>query len=347
MRNKENKNMGFTLLEIILSMAILAIISIPLLNYFVHAAKYNHLARKKQEASLIAQNIMEDLKNEENLDSIVNKYKTLPSWEDKSIVEKSVHYVFSQTKEMDGRWYEATIDLQSEKIKQDENADVKLDAEPDFQLLDAANDVIAIEKSLYKESAKLYFLSLNAVACEKKYEQGLTSVPLTEEMLNLGLQRKMYINFLNTIEDGMNYMNTQVIYEYHYSSALGGFAEGIKKSDVYSYQVLSNRMPIDRKRNIYFFYNPTSNDRVVVSGADFNKIDRIYFVSQNKEGVFPLHVEGLSLELESNRQHVYTNAFIENAPGCQSLVSKKEAVRMIRITVAIEPYVMLTSTKGE
>ena len=40
MKRKQN-NAGFSLIEVVLSMAILAIISIPLLGYFTESMKYN------------------------------------------------------------------------------------------------------------------------------------------------------------------------------------------------------------------------------------------------------------------------------------------------------------------
>jgi len=41
MKRQPNNNGGFSLLEVILAMAILAIISIPLLSYFTQSMKYN------------------------------------------------------------------------------------------------------------------------------------------------------------------------------------------------------------------------------------------------------------------------------------------------------------------
>ena len=38
---KQQNNGGFSLLEVILAMAILAILSIPLLSYFTQSMKYN------------------------------------------------------------------------------------------------------------------------------------------------------------------------------------------------------------------------------------------------------------------------------------------------------------------
>ena len=52
------------MLEVILAMAILAILSIPLLSYFTQSMKYNAMTADKQHATNLAQEVMEDLKNQ-------------------------------------------------------------------------------------------------------------------------------------------------------------------------------------------------------------------------------------------------------------------------------------------
>jgi prepilin-type N-terminal cleavage/methylation domain-containing protein len=63
-REEQNKNAGFSLIEVVLSMVILAIISIPLLNYFGESMRYNTLTASKQKATLLAQEVMEELKEQ-------------------------------------------------------------------------------------------------------------------------------------------------------------------------------------------------------------------------------------------------------------------------------------------
>lgn len=60
---KLNKNdQGFTLLEMIIAITILAIIVIPLLRSFVISSRANAVAKRKLQASTVAQNLMEDMK---------------------------------------------------------------------------------------------------------------------------------------------------------------------------------------------------------------------------------------------------------------------------------------------
>lgn len=74
---KGPNNKGFTLVEILVAMAVLAIVTIPLLSYFSDASKLNALSSKRHKANLMAQKYMEDIKNKE-LKEIVKEYRAYP-----------------------------------------------------------------------------------------------------------------------------------------------------------------------------------------------------------------------------------------------------------------------------
>ena len=61
------KNSGFTLIEVMLSIAILALISIPLMNYFSDSLRYSGLTAQKQKATLLAQETLEFIKSQDAL----------------------------------------------------------------------------------------------------------------------------------------------------------------------------------------------------------------------------------------------------------------------------------------
>ena len=60
-RNKQFNNAGFTLIEVLIAIAILAIISLPLLNYFSDALKTAANGRRNQRAEMAGQSIIEEL----------------------------------------------------------------------------------------------------------------------------------------------------------------------------------------------------------------------------------------------------------------------------------------------
>ena len=60
---KRTNNSGFTLVEVLVAVAILAVISIPLMQSFVSAAKVNGEARRRLAANTIAETLMESCKS--------------------------------------------------------------------------------------------------------------------------------------------------------------------------------------------------------------------------------------------------------------------------------------------
>lgn len=66
-RRSKNDNRGFTLIEVILSIAILALVSIPLMKYFSDSLRHSALMAQKQKATLVAQETIEHIKAQESL----------------------------------------------------------------------------------------------------------------------------------------------------------------------------------------------------------------------------------------------------------------------------------------
>ncbi|MBE5863346.1 MAG: prepilin-type N-terminal cleavage/methylation domain-containing protein [Lachnospiraceae bacterium] len=58
---------GFTLIEVVLSIAILALVSIPLINYFTDSLKHSALSAQKQKATLAAQDMIEFIKGQDQI----------------------------------------------------------------------------------------------------------------------------------------------------------------------------------------------------------------------------------------------------------------------------------------
>jgi len=72
--NRRKNNKGFTLVELILAMTVLAIIVIPLLRAFVASALTNNKAAKVQRATACAQNFIENLKSSTVSDMALSVY---------------------------------------------------------------------------------------------------------------------------------------------------------------------------------------------------------------------------------------------------------------------------------
>ena len=60
-RKGKLNNAGFSLVEVLVAMAVLAILSIPVLGSFSNAARINHKARKEENANTVASDIVEQI----------------------------------------------------------------------------------------------------------------------------------------------------------------------------------------------------------------------------------------------------------------------------------------------
>lgn len=70
---KKNSNQGFTLVEVLVAVIVLAVVVIPLLNSFLTASRANAKAKKLMDATTAAQNVFEELKGEK-LDDFIAVY---------------------------------------------------------------------------------------------------------------------------------------------------------------------------------------------------------------------------------------------------------------------------------
>ena len=74
MENNKKKQSGFTLVEVLLSMAMLMVIVVPLLSYFSNNAKFNHRAKIQQRATTVGEQIMEEVKSFATIKDLTDYY---------------------------------------------------------------------------------------------------------------------------------------------------------------------------------------------------------------------------------------------------------------------------------
>lgn len=103
-RRSKNDNRGFTLIEVILSIAILALISIPLMQYFSDSLRHSALMAQKQKATLVAQETIEYIKAQESLVSF-QAVKESDAAESNTIkhydIVAPLKHLFGQAEDMD------------------------------------------------------------------------------------------------------------------------------------------------------------------------------------------------------------------------------------------------------
>lgn len=169
------KNKGFSLVEVIVTMAVITIISIPIIRTFLVTANVNRNAKKLQNATDIAQNIEEyfttrDLEriiaqySEPGADSICGEFvneediTVFRNIGDGSVDESGVPYY----KGIDDEKFYVTVAVDKSTYEQDEDADgvsgINSKTAPSLQNLYGNNIVTCFKELLkYDTSAKSHF----------------------------------------------------------------------------------------------------------------------------------------------------------------------------------------------
>ena len=70
---KQNNNAGFSLVELLVSIVVLAVIMIPVLDNIVLSSRMNKQSKEKQEANTLVSNLMEATKSEQEVSSLAEE----------------------------------------------------------------------------------------------------------------------------------------------------------------------------------------------------------------------------------------------------------------------------------
>ncbi len=329
----KRNNQGFSLLEVLLAMAILAIVFVPLMNYFTDSIKYNNMSKIKQKATLLAQNTMEDLKNEASVQAIFSKYEGNLRWEAKPTVAEAtdgMDCVYYGMEEMDGSRYDVKVEVKARTEKRAEIIPMSLNG-----------DFIAVESGLERMEAINYF------AGEDSGDSALI------DDISQNMSKTLYLDF-NTVDENM-VIHAYSIYTY-----------GVQETAPNTLRNLT--IPISELRYVYLFFLDEGaaygrdEETLVVTNANFSQIERVYLVCKNKTAASPgfhLNVSGLS-NMDDNT--VVSNAQLEGVAHWRSgLIDEKEVVSCSDVTVSVYPhheveaerfhedekYIQLKSVKGE
>ena len=109
----KKNNKGFTLVEVLIAMTILGIVVVPLLQAFVVSARTNAKAKNLLDATMVAENIMEELKAS-SFNELAGKYQIISE-------DDGTGHHFSVNQTVDEIEYKAEVNLQE---KTSEIADI-------------------------------------------------------------------------------------------------------------------------------------------------------------------------------------------------------------------------------
>lgn len=348
---RSSRNKGFSLIEVIVSMAILAIISIPLLNYFTESMKYNGMMADKQKATLLSQEILEQLGAE---DCLIQKMPSggysIPYLTDRMYTVESNSMDASGTGTIrlmgladdTGETYDTVVTVKSDGVSGGERASV--------YGVDSVRDVFAVESSQLQE-ALVYFTAVNRAYCGAN----AGAVKLTKDEICSRLTRDIIIDLSS---DGTGY-RVSVNYTYSCTGLKGDSGETV----TYSGLCLEERC-MDEVKNIYLLYNRgQQTDRVLINKEAGVFVSPDFYLVCQDQGALPYEVK---IAGRSNLGVIYTNVetgrlwddggYLITDTKPLSKTDWQAGVMQIQVDIykkgeaelpGTEPYITINSTRGE
>ena len=235
----KDNNKGFSLLELLVAVAILAVIVTPFLMAFLTTTSINKTTKQQQRAKFAATNVMEDIRSR-NVDEVLAKCVA---------GEEEGTYLYTTTQESDGQMYTVEAILDPRRKTVGETPEAKKDEATDYNAERMAH--------IYgMNSAYDGFYELDAINDNSKIEQ------LAEKLLSSRDEEtlKQVYSSVNreiilTITDNDN-GGTDVKVRSEYTMPRGGNINSVSTQDQIIYSDSTGQIDL---RSVYLFYNPLYN----------------------------------------------------------------------------------------
>ncbi len=347
-------------------MAILAIVTIPLLTYFADSMRYSAKMAVRQKGTALAQEITEGLKAEDQLLQKLDDGYGVKCLEDDGYALKSSSMnpadgtgaVTYQTDEPDGKYHvEITVST-------DTAANAK--TRPITYGINNICDVLAIENEQYNQAVS-YFLSINSA----NVTQNASVAVLSEQEVKNHMSRNMYMDIVYTEGDASPYY-VQVYYIYS--------CEGLNSVNPRTYytekEILAD-IYMTQLSSIYLLYDqmPGKDDELeVTSNTTLPENPVLYLICQNPaaSSSYKLKVTKLASDQkirsnisENGGSSDYGGVYNMNSSGlldtayATGVSESGNPIRLVEITAAVyekndtgdytseTPVISITTTKGD
>lgn len=360
---KEQNNAGFSLVEVILAMAILAILAIPMLNYFVESMKYNAQMAAQQHATMLAQELCEDLKSKDQLIQMDGAYYGIPYLTDaapdglactKTAVADPTGDPFMQT----GM---GTAEYHGEKDNYDIVVKVKSDTVEnstrlsEVSSIDDTSDVLAAENGQRAE-ALAWFQAVNASYAASTGSGAVSDIE--------GLMRRTVT--IHEEKSGAYYRVTVGC-----SYQCDGL-RGAGSTDTYDCRNLADQLlkeadpthPKNPLKHVYVMFSPSKTpDTIQITertGVTIGPDVELYLIEQDGAVEEPGYRVTIQGKIPSVRTNLATAVLYNGNNGslitAQDLITQAEGVRKIDLEIAVykkgeagtgKPYITVHASKGE
>lgn len=266
-KDKTGKNAGFSLVEILVAVVILAIIVVPLLHGFISSARTNAKAREVIQATTAGQNVMEELKNIplkklfEEKDKITSREYTMESGVPPNVTTtKYVTYEYNYgTVRVDGTEYDTLVTLDPSNYFPGEITEYNKKELAEIYDISEVYDACYIQdKDLDGQMAAL-FAGYDTEKVKQEMERNIV-VDISEK----GGKQAVYVTFQYTYAGKTKYVSPQ-------------------KQCIYSNDSTSVKL-----RNVYLFFQPMYNGtqtqvREQINVRNLNNLPvNVYLVKQNR-----------------------------------------------------------------
>ncbi|MBE5898745.1 MAG: prepilin-type N-terminal cleavage/methylation domain-containing protein [Lachnospiraceae bacterium] len=240
---KKGNNKGFSLLELLVAVAILAVIVTPFLMAFLTTTRINASTKEAQRAKFAATNVMEDIRSRD-VDSVIAN----------SVKQDDGTYLYTTTQVSDGVDYTVEAILDPRRTTTKENSpDPESDADED-----EATDYNAEKMANIYGMSSAYdgFYELDATTDNSKVEQ-LAEILLgnrdKETLQNVydSVNREIVLTISNNDKGG-----TDVKVRSIYTMPSGARINTVSTQDQIIYTDTTGEIDL---RGIYLFYNPLYN----------------------------------------------------------------------------------------
>lgn len=281
-RKTDNPNGGFTLIEIVISIGILVIVSLPLLHYFTESIRYSSMMERRQQAAFLAQEITEGLLAESVLiapgtgsDKYTIPYLDTVDWNEDPVIIPVAGDELVITAAKDGYKVEVIIDNPGDSKKVQDLLDYRIDAPANVIYIDTTENVQAVF-----EFMGMYKNHISGLVKATDIAEINNADEVSEDMIRRYMSRDMQITLSQ--ESG----KYRVTMKYVYTCSALKYENGTPV--IWTSEILMDRA-VEDLQNIYLLYDwSDKGDTITLIGngitnpAEMNL--GLYVICQPRDG---------------------------------------------------------------
>ena len=271
---------GFTLVELMLTIAILGVITIPLYSYFTDAEKHNAQSRMKQNATVAAQDVLEEFKNSAySLDDWQVVCTNAPDWSKKTDPDADGKYTLKRTLKIDRHTFDVEADITPLKGVLTTGGAITTKYERSLVgSMDTDKDMLVTENGLTSQEAELFFRGKYVDECANS---AMTPSATVESDILSHLQCEIIVTASAPDNDVTKPVQLKTEYVYTYP---GSTADGVDLSALeYRDTVASASIVAEKLNNIYLFYKPLNAGEKISFVLENPSSNYLASVIQNKQ----------------------------------------------------------------